>query len=73
MESLNKDERQVYKMLDTLKTVDAFKRIYSIGTVLATNYWEFDGWDYGPVFSTFGFNDVEGVRLRAGGRTYQSE
>ncbi|MGO2294811.1 MAG: DUF5686 family protein [Psychroflexus halocasei] len=73
MESLNKDERQVYKMLDTLKTVDAFKRIYSIGTVLATNYWEFDGWDYGPVFSTFGFNDVEGVRLRAGGRTYQSQ
>lgn len=73
MESLNKDERQVYTMLDTLKTVDAFKRIYSIGTVLATNYYEFDGWDYGPVFSTFGFNDVEGVRLRAGGRTYQSQ
>jgi hypothetical protein len=26
--------------------------------------------DYGPIFSTFGFNDVEGLRLRAGGRTY---
>lgn len=73
MESLNKDERQVYKMLDTLKTVDAFKRIYSIGTILATNYWELDGWDYGPVFSSFGYNDIEGIRLRAGGRTYRSQ
>jgi hypothetical protein len=26
--------------------------------------------DYGPVFSTFGFNEVEGIRLRTGGRTY---
>ncbi|SDG69876.1 DUF5686 and carboxypeptidase-like regulatory domain-containing protein [Psychroflexus sediminis] len=72
-EDLNKDEQQVYKMLDTLKTVDAFKRIYNIGTILATGYWEKKGWDFGPVFSTFGYNDVEGVRLRAGGRTYFSQ
>jgi hypothetical protein len=26
--------------------------------------------DYGPIFSSFGFNEVEGVRLRTGGRTY---
>ena len=26
--------------------------------------------DYGPIFSTFGYNDVEGQRIRAGGRTY---
>ena len=26
--------------------------------------------DYGPIFSTFGYNDVEGIRLRTGGRTY---
>ncbi|NEV93813.1 carboxypeptidase-like regulatory domain-containing protein [Psychroflexus sp. YR1-1] len=71
-EDLNNDERQVYKMLDTLKTVDAFKRIYSIGTVLATGYLEREGWDFGPVFSTFGYNEVEGIRLRVGGRTYFS-
>lgn len=70
LESLNTDEQKVYTMLDTLRTVDAFKRIYSIGTILATNYWERDGWDFGPVFSTFGYNDVEGIRLRVGGRTY---
>lgn len=73
LEDLNNDEQKVYTMLDTLRTVDAFKRIYSVGTILATNYWERDGWDFGPVFSTFGFNDVEGLRLRVGGRTYTDQ
>lgn len=72
-EDLNKDERQVYAMLDTLQTVDAFKRLYSVGSILATGYWEREGWDFGPVFSTFGYNEVEGIRLRVGGRTYFSQ
>ncbi|MDT0295775.1 DUF5686 family protein [Mesonia ostreae] len=70
LENLNKDEQQVYTMLDTLQTVKAFKRLYNIGSVLASGYVEFDGFDFGPIFSTFGFNDVEGVRVRVGGRTY---
>ncbi len=72
MEQLNKDEQKVYTLLDTLKTVKAFKRLYNVGTVLATGYVEFNGWDFGPLFSTVGFNSIEGVRLRAGGRTYFS-
>ena len=72
LESLNKDEKGVYKMLDTLKTVKKFKRLYNIGSILASGYVEFPSinFDYGPIFSTFGFNDVEGMRLRTGGRTY---
>ncbi|TCK67484.1 carboxypeptidase-like protein [Winogradskyella wandonensis] len=72
LEALNKDEKGVYKMLDTLKTVKKFKRLYNLGSILASGYIEFPSinMDYGPIFSTFGFNDVEGVRLRAGGRTY---
>jgi hypothetical protein len=72
LEVLNKDEKGVYKMLDTLKTVKKFKRLYNIGSILASGYVEFPSinFDYGPIFSTFGFNDVEGMRLRAGGRTY---
>jgi hypothetical protein len=71
-EALNKDERGVYKMLDTLKTVKKFKQLYSLGTILASGYIEFPSinMDYGPIFSTFGNNDVEGLRLRVGGRTY---
>ena len=70
MEALNKDEKKVYKLLDTLRTVKAFKRLYNIGTILATGYVEFDGFDFGPLFSTIGYNPIEGFRLRAGGRTY---
>jgi len=73
LEKLNKDEKEIYTLVDTLKTVKAFKQVYDVATVLATNYWEFNGWDFGPVFSTFGYNDIEGLRLRVGGRTYFSQ
>lgn len=69
-ESLNNDEQGVYKMLDTLRTVPRFKRYYNIGATLASGYYQIGNFDYGPIFSTFGYNDVEGVRLRTGGRTY---
>ncbi|ALM48717.1 hypothetical protein AMR72_07310 [Flavobacterium psychrophilum] len=69
-ESLNKDERGVYKMLDTLKTVPKFKRMYSLVATLGSGYYQMGNFDYGPIFSSFGYNDVEGVRLRTGGRTY---
>jgi Family of unknown function (DUF5686)/CarboxypepD_reg-like domain len=69
-ESLNNDERGVYKMLDTLKTVPKFKRLYSLVATLGSGYYQIGDFDYGPIFSTFGYNDVEGARLRTGGRTY---
>ncbi len=72
LENLNQDEKGVYKMLDTLKTVKKFKRLYNLGSILASGYIEFNTLplDYGPIFSTFGFNEVEGLRLRTGIRTY---
>ncbi|AVR45464.1 hypothetical protein C7S20_09385 [Christiangramia fulva] len=70
MENLNKDEEGIYTMLDTLTKTRAFRRLYDIAIVAQTGYIDFDGWDYGPVYSTFGYNDVEGMRLRFGGRTY---
>ncbi|GLB51088.1 membrane protein [Neptunitalea chrysea] len=72
LEELNKDERKVYNMLDTLKTVPKFKRLYSLASILGSGYIEFDkmNFDFGPIFSTFGYNEREGVRVRAGGRTY---
>ncbi|WP_035673979.1 DUF5686 and carboxypeptidase-like regulatory domain-containing protein [Flavobacterium sp. 83] len=69
-ENLSKDELGVYKMLDTLKNVKKFKQITSSVMVLASGYVQFGHIDYGPIFSTFGYNEVEGVRLRSGARTY---
>ncbi|BDB54548.1 membrane protein [Flavobacterium ammoniigenes] len=69
-EKLNKDEAGVYKMLDTLQTVKKFKQMYNLVSILGSGYVEFKNFDYGPIFSSLGFNEVEGVRLRVGGRTY---
>ncbi len=57
-------------MLDTLQTVKKFKQLYSLVSILGSGYVEFNNFDFGNVFSTFGFNEVEGIRLRLGGRTY---
>jgi hypothetical protein len=69
-ESLNKDEKGVYKMLDTLKTVKKFKRLTDLVSILGSGYVQKGHFDYGPIFSTFGMNQVEGLRIRSGGRTY---
>ncbi|WP_166435221.1 DUF5686 family protein [Christiangramia sabulilitoris] len=70
LEKLNEDEEGIYIMLDSLTKTKAFNRLYNVATIVQSGYVEFDGWDYGPIYSTFGFNDVEGVRTRFGGRTY---
>lgn len=69
-ENLNKDEKGVYKMLDTLQTNRKFRQIYDLVTILGSGYLHKGGVDLGPVLSTVGYNDVEGFRLRVGGRTY---
>lgn len=69
-ESLNSNEKGIYDMLDTLKTVPKFKRIYNLVSILGSGYIQVGKFDIGPIFSTFGYNDVEGQRIRLGGRTY---
>lgn len=75
LEQLSKDEKGVYVMLDSLKQTPKFQRLYNLGSVLASGYYEIPSinFDYGPIFSTFGFNEVEGLRIRTGGRTYFSQ
>lgn len=69
-EELNENEAGIYKMLDTLQTVPKFKKIYDLATILGSGYIQYGNFDFGPIFSTFGYNDVEGQRVRIGGRTY---
>jgi hypothetical protein len=69
-ENLNKDEVGVYKMLDTLQTNKKFRQLYDLVSILGSGYIQKGNFDFGPIFSTFGYNEVEGLRLRAGGRTY---
>ncbi len=70
-EALNKDEKGIYKMLDTLQTVRKFKELTNISEILTTGYMNLTrGFDWGPIYNTIGYNDIEGLRLGFGGRTY---
>ncbi|MBA4277557.1 DUF5686 and carboxypeptidase-like regulatory domain-containing protein [Flavobacterium sp.] len=69
-ENLTKDEKGVYKMLDTLQTVKKFKQIYSLVEILDSGYINYGNFDFGSLYSVVGKNVVEGLRLRAGVRTY---
>lgn len=74
MEKLSGDEQGIYQMLDTLKTVKRFRDLNSAAEILTSGYWQItDGFDWGPIYSTIGLNEVEGFRLRFGGRTYFSK
>ncbi len=75
LEALNKDEKGIYQLLDTLKTVPKFKSYYNLVSILGSGYVEIDKWnmDIGSVYDVFGFNDAEGPRIRLGARTYFGE
>jgi len=72
LEALNKDEKGIYQLLDTLKTVPKFKSYYNLVAVLGSGYVEIDKWDVdvGSVYDFFGYNDAEGPRFRIGARTF---
>ncbi len=66
---LSKQELGIYRMVDSIQNVPAFKRTMNIAVFVLAGYKSFGGFDLGPVNTFYSFNDVEGLRLRAGGRT----
>jgi len=61
-------------MLDSLQQVPRFKRIVKSVEILGSGYWQvWNAIDIGNLYSSFGYNDIEGFRLRAGARTYFSQ
>jgi hypothetical protein len=69
-ETLTKDEKGVYKMLDTLQSVRKFQQLYSLVEMLDSGYIHYGNIDYGPFYSIIGQNSVEGLRIKTGARTY---
>jgi len=73
-ESLSKTEDGIYEMLDSLQQIPKFKRIVKGVEILGSGYWNVGkSVDIGDLYSTFGYNKIEGLRLRAGARTYFSQ
>ncbi|MCC6570100.1 MAG: carboxypeptidase-like regulatory domain-containing protein [Chitinophagales bacterium] len=67
--TLTKNEAAVYHMIDTLKTVPAFKTYTDIINLVLTGYYPVGPIELGPILNLVSNNRLEGWRFRAGFRT----
>jgi len=70
-DSLNEREKKIYTMVDTIKSLPAYKTYVDVITLFVTGYKTLGKVDLGPYFTVFSFNEIEGYRFRLGGKTNQ--
>lgn len=70
-DTLTLTERNVFKMIDTVKKIPAVRTYIEVVNILVNGYKRIDNVDYGPYIYTYGWNNVEGHRVRLGFRTNQ--
>lgn len=68
-ETLSQNDLKIYSNVDTLKNMTSFKKTMDLVTLLFAGYKDFGPFEVGPVNTFYSFNEVEGFRLRLGGRT----
>lgn len=69
LDTLTTAESKVYKNIDSLNKMPAFRRAADIATLVLAGYKSFGPFELGPSNAFYSFNPVEGLRLRLGGRT----
>lgn len=69
LDTISKDQLKIYHNIDTLQNLPSFKRTMKIVTLLFAGYQDLGPYEIGPVNTFYSFNNVEGLRLRLGGRT----
>jgi hypothetical protein len=67
--ALTTKEQRIFSMADTLKTLPQFKTVTDIITLFVSGYKVKGNFEYGPYYTFYSFNPIEGNRLRFGGRT----
>lgn len=70
-DTLSVTERNVFKMIDTVKKIPAVKTYVEIANIAINGYKTIGKLDFGPYLYTYGWNNIEGHRLRFGLRTNQ--
>jgi hypothetical protein len=68
-EPLSKKEENIYQMVDSIKSVPVFRTFVDIVTLFVSGYYKTGKLEWGPYFSLYSFNSIEGSRIRLGGRT----
>lgn len=69
LDTISASQLKIYKNIDTLQNLPSFKRTMKIVTLLFAGYQNLGPYEIGPVNTFYSFNNVEGLRLRLGGRT----
>ncbi len=74
-EPLTESDQNIYKMYDELAENPKYKKVVKIIEIGNSGYIPIgkSGLDFGNIFQGFGYNDIEGVRLRGGFRTYRGK
>lgn len=67
--ALSDKEKQIYKMVDSVKNVPLYQNIYTIVTLILGGYYETEYVELGPYYKLLSFNDQEGCRFQLGART----
>jgi len=68
-EELSVNEEKIYNMVDSLFKVPQFKSVLDIVTLFVSGYKTVGWWEFGPYYTLYSFNPIEGNRFRLGGRT----
>lgn len=68
-EELDRNELTIYHMIDTLTSLPVFNTYIDVIQTIVMGYKVIDKFEIGPYMSFVSFNQVEGTRLRFGGRT----
>jgi len=68
-EELTDKEKGIFKMVDTIKSIHAFRTYYDIVNAFVTYYYVWGKFELGPYFTTYSFNNIEGNRFKLGART----
>lgn len=66
---LSKTEKQIYSMVDTLQSIPQFNTVVDIINLFIAGYKVIGKFEFGPYYTTYSYNPIEGNRLRIGGRT----
>ena len=68
-DTLSKNEKTIYYMVDTLTNLPVFKTWVDIAKTVVTGYYKINKVEIGPYMSLVSFNPIEGTRFKMGFRT----
>jgi len=71
-DSLSRTERNVYKMIDTVRRLPVVRSYVEVANIAVNGYKRWGAVDVGPYIYTYTSNNVEGSRVRLGFKTNSS-